>query len=158
MKYYLSFITVVFIANLAFAQDAGIRLKHHNLKDDAVGLHGYDPVSYHQGTPREGASSIRHTHGGVTYYFASTANRDAFVANPVAYEPAYGGWCAWAMLEGDKTDVDPESYKIIDGKLYVYYKGFFGDTRKSWNKKARNTPEQTLVATANDEWADILKK
>ena len=59
--------------------------------------------------------------------------------NPLNYEPQYGGWCAYAMgKDGSKVEVDPETFKIIDGKLYLYYNKFFNNTLKSWNKDETN--------------------
>ena len=36
--------------------------------------------------------------------------------------------------KGSKTEADPESFTVEDGRLYVFYDGFWGDTRKSWRK------------------------
>lgn len=65
-----------------------------------LALSGYDPVAYFPeggGKPAKGAQSISLVHGGVLYRFATEANKAAFESNPARYEPAYGGWCAWAM-------------------------------------------------------------
>ena len=70
----------------------------------------------------------------------------------------FGGWCAWAMLDGDKTKVDPETYKIVDGRLFVYYNGFFGNTLKSWNEKASKEGDMALAAKADKQWSRIVKK
>ena len=51
---------------------------------------------------------------------------------PERYRPAYGGWCAWAMRRGTKTDIDPKSFLIYNNRLLVFYKGIWGDTRKEW--------------------------
>jgi hypothetical protein len=53
------------------------------------------------------------------YAFANEANRDAFVAEPERYLPEYGGFCAMAMTFGKKVDIDPNAWKIVDGRLYV---------------------------------------
>ena len=79
----------------------------------------------------------------------------AFSKTPEKYIPAYGGWCAWAMLEGDKVAVDPLSFKIINGKNHLYYNGFWGDTLEKWNKKATKEDEQDLIKLANKNWASL---
>lgn len=134
------------------------RAQNFNLDKDGFALQGYDPVSYHQAQPQTGKNEFSTTYMGIRYRFASQANLDAFLAQPAVYEPAYGGWCAWAMLEGDKVDVDPESFKLIDGRVYVFYDGFFGDTLKKWNARAQKEPEPSLVKMADDQWSKVSKE
>lgn len=128
-------------------------LSHYNL-EKGVALSGYDPVSYFReggAKPTEGRDSISAAHRGVTYRFANQANRERFLASPERFEPAYGGWCAYAMTGGDKVEVDPESFLIDDGQLLVFYKGFFNDTRKKWEKEG----SKKLRPEANGSWKRI---
>ena len=113
------------------------RMQIFNLSDDGVAIQGYDPVSYFTGDePEEEDSEIRFTHEGVTYYFANEENRAAFKENPGKYEPACGGWCAYAMGEdGSKLKIDPETYKIIDEDLYLFYHTFWSNTLPKWKEK-----------------------
>jgi len=122
---------------------------------EGVAIHGYDPVSYFQEGPKEGRPGLSARHNGVEYHFASQANKETFTANPGQYIPEYGGWCAYAMLEGDKVDVDPQRYKIIDGSLYLFYDGFWGNTLKKWNEKAQNQSDEALVAKADAQWQGL---
>lgn len=88
----------------------------------SLALDGHDPVAYfEEGAPVEGSSDYRHEWNGATWQFASADNRDAFVANPTAYAPQYGGYCAWAVAEGYEAAGDPRYWRIVDGKLYVNY-------------------------------------
>lgn len=123
--------------------------------DGGLAISGYDPTSYFTGTPRKGSSEWELEDAGVVYRFSSAAARMAFESNPERYLPAYGGWCAYAMLEGDKVDVDPESFKIVEDRLYLFYDGFWGDTLKRWNKKLAKTPESELVSQADRQWESI---
>ena len=94
---------------------------------------------------------MSYTFEGVVYYFSSEANRAKFIENPYQYEPQYGGWCAWAMSDGGgRTEANPESFKIIDGKLYVFYDGFFGDTRSLWNAVG---DDEKLIGQADQYWS-----
>ncbi len=69
------------------------------------------------------------------------------------YEPQYGGWCAYAMgNSGEKVEVDPETYKIVDGKLYLFYNKYFTNTLKSWNKD-----EAKLKSKADESWKNFYK-
>src|SRR6202008_3796854 len=102
------------------AQDA-LRQKHFNTKKN-LAMEGYDPVSYFVGKPVEGKPELKITHKGVVYQFANQEDLNKFKASPDKYEPAYGGWCAYAMGEsGEKVKIDPETFKILDGKLYLFY-------------------------------------
>ncbi|MFT3795251.1 YHS domain-containing (seleno)protein [Flavobacterium sp.] len=134
------FMVAVLLINLtAFAQTAAQRKTHFNL-ENKVAIQGYDPVAYFkQNKAVKGKKEMAASYEGVTYYFASTADKDLFVKNPTAYEPQYGGWCAYAMGSyGDKVEINPETFKITDGKLYLFYNKFFNNTLKDWNKDETN--------------------
>ena len=129
--------------------------EHLNQKD-GLGAGGYDLVSYFGGEPARGDDQWSAEYGGVRYRFSSESNRNAFQANPDRFVPAYGGWCAYAMLDKDKVEVDPLSFKIVDDRLFLFYDGFWGDTLKRWNKKLAKTPEGELVEQADRNWQAIL--
>lgn len=120
--------------------------KNLNL-DEGVAIQGYDPVAYFkESKPVKGDKSFSYAYGSATYYFSSAANKAAFVQNPSAYEPQYGGWCAYAMgAKGTKVEVDPETFKIISGKLYLFYNKYFNNTLKSWNKDEPNLKKNADV-------------
>ncbi len=92
------------------------------LAEDGLALSGYDPVAYFTaGEPRAGDPAMHADWGGARWLFESAANRDAFLANPDAYAPQFGGYCAWAVAEGDLAPIDPEAWRIEGGKLYLNY-------------------------------------
>lgn len=146
--------TVLFIAfslSLAYSQQA-LRQKHFNLNKN-LAISGYDPVSYFLGTPRKGSETYSYTYEGITYHFYNSENLKIFKNYPTKYEPQYGGWCAYAMgYSGEKVTVDPETYKIVDGKLYLFYNKFFNNTLTSWNKD-----EKALKTKANANWIKLFK-
>ncbi len=133
---------------VAFAQDASLRKKHFNL-EDGVALAGYDAVAYlNQSKAIKGSRNTALVHEGVAYYFSSPANREEFRKNPSRYEPAYGGWCAYAMgSNGEKVSVDPKTFKIVGGKLNLFYNRFFNNTLTDWNKNEAN-----LKKKADENW------
>ena len=91
-----------------------------NVDKKGLLLRGYDPVAYFTtGAPVKGDPQWTASHQGATLYFASAANRDAFVQAPEKYLPAYGGFCAYGVASGYKVDGDPAVWKIVDGKLYL---------------------------------------
>lgn len=130
------------------------RLKQFNLGDAHIGLQGYDPVAYFtENKAVEGSKSIKTTYQGVTYYFKSKQDLELFNANPSKYEPEYGGWCAYAMgAKGEKVEIDPETFKIVNGKLYLFYNKFFNNTLKTWNKD-----EAGLKRKADNNWKNFYK-
>ena len=133
------------------AQNQSYDLKHYNLKN-SLAIQGYDPVAYFtENKAQEGSSKITAQHSKVTYYFASEANKQLFLKSPNKYEPQYGGYCAYAMASGDKVKIDPETFKIIDGKLYLFYNFRFTNTLKSWNKD-----ESNLLPKAERQWVKII--
>jgi hypothetical protein len=133
-------------------------VKDYNLpRKSTLAIKGYDPVAYFpEGArkPVKGLDSIEHTYKCVTYRFASTDNLERFKKDPARYEPTYGGWCAWAMLNGDKVDVDPRKFIVKDGRLFLFYNGFLNDTRAKWLD--RDHDEQT--AKADEQWKTLTKE
>ncbi|HTB52312.1 MAG TPA: YHS domain-containing (seleno)protein [Ferruginibacter sp.] len=137
-----------------FAQDATtLRKKKFNL-DNGLAIQGYDPVCYFtQNKAVKGSNDFTLSEQGVTYYFSSAANRDAFKVDPAKYEPQYGGWCAYAMgTKGEKVDINPETFKLINGKLYLFYNKWFNNTLTDWNKDEAN-----LKKNADINWPKIYR-
>jgi len=152
----LASLVIVAAPALATAQTSAPRPAEaqYNLSK-GLALSGYDPVAYFEvggGKPREGKKSFAAKHGGVTYRFSSEANRATFLATPERFEPAYGGWCAYAMASGEKVEIDPDRFLIENGKLHVFYDGFFGpNTRKKWLKEGGDT----LSPKASAAWQTL---
>ena len=123
-------------------------LAHYHLPDDGnLALKGYDPVAYFtQNAAAEGSPDITSQYQGITYRFATAENRALFNANPEKYLPTYGGWCATAMADGEKVDIDPESFAVTDGRLFLFYDGLWGDAKKKWNKKPRELEQKADAA------------
>lgn len=91
-----------------------------NADAEGLMLRGYDPVAYFTlGAPTPGSAAITAEHAGATYRFASEEHRELFLANPEAYVPAYGGFCAFGTAMGYKVDADPEAWSIVDDRLFV---------------------------------------
>jgi YHS domain-containing protein len=132
-------------------QNEPLRKKHFNLEGN-LAIEGYDPVAYFlQGKAIKGNKDLTVTQQGVLYYFSSLANKEEFKKNPAKYEPQYGGWCAYAMgAENEKVNVDPKTFKIVDGKLYLFYNRFFNNTLPEWNKDETN-----LKTKADKNWTTI---
>ncbi|WP_333876357.1 YHS domain-containing (seleno)protein [Flavobacterium sp.] len=150
MKNPILILLIALISVTGLAQNS--RATHFNL-ENKVALQGYDPVAYFtQKKAVKGKKEIASTYEGVTYYFSSQANKTAFVKNPSNYEPQYGGWCAFAMGDyGEKVEVNPQTFKIVNGKLFLFYNAYFNNTLKSWNKDEAN-----LNRKADANWEKIF--
>ncbi len=151
MRIIITFLAALLFAGQVWGQTTMVRQQQFNLKK-GVAIEGYDPVSYFHGKPKEGTDKLSYMYNGVTYRFATAQNMATFKSNPAAYEPQYGGWCAYAMgAKGQKVEVDPETYKIVSGKLYLFYNKYFNNTRDSWNKD-----EPHLASQADENWKKIF--
>ncbi|MBL7741855.1 MAG: YHS domain protein [Chitinophagaceae bacterium] len=151
----INFLLMIVLSLLSFSawtQDASIRTKEFNL-DEGVAISGYDPVAYFRSNKAiKGKKGLIVNHRGVYYYFSSEENKEEFKRNPDKYEPEYGGWCAYAMgAKGEKVSIDPGTFKIVNGKLYLFYNSFLNNTLKSWNKD-----EPNLKAKADVNWKKIF--
>lgn len=119
-----------------------------NTDQQGIALHGYDPVAYFTvGTPAKGSVKFSATYDGARYYFANAKNLKTFKANPSAYAPQYGGFCAMGVALHKKLDGDPNVWKIVDGKLYLNVNK---DVSVAWQ---RDIPGN--LAKANEEWPTI---
>jgi YHS domain-containing protein len=112
-------------------------------------IRGYDPVAYFtEGRPLEGKRAFSLKWKGATWYFSSAKHRDMFQANPEKYAPQYGGYCAYAVSQGYTASIDPEAWKIVDGKLYLNYSK---SVKELWEK---DIPGHIKHADRN--WPKIL--
>lgn len=152
--------SIVSLGALAFAGvEKGSEVAAYNLDGQGLALAGYDPVSYFEPSgPVKGKQVLELEYKGAHYCFASAEHRAQFEADPERYLPVCGGWCAWAMLEGDRVEVNPKSYKIYNGKLLLFYDGFWGDTRKQWKEKCATVSEAVLYDRALRNWEKILSE
>lgn len=117
--------------------------------EGGIAIDGSDAVAYFDGNgPVAGDPAITHEYMGATWQFSSEANRDAFAANPEAYAPQYGGYCAYAVSQGYTASTVPEAWSIVDGKLYL---NFSTGVRRRWE---RDIPGH--IAAANANWPSVL--
>ncbi|MFZ3230588.1 MAG: YHS domain-containing (seleno)protein [Pseudobdellovibrio sp.] len=114
-------------------------------------IKGYDPVSYFNSSkPTKGNPEFKTEINGITYLFTNKTNQQLFVSNPKKFSPEYEGWCATAVANGYKYDIDPENYKITNGRLFLFYKGWKGDAKTAWDKA-----EQESIKKADMNWTTV---
>jgi YHS domain-containing protein len=150
----LAVLVLVLVSGISFAQNDAKRISQYNL-ENKVAIQGYDPVGYFtQGKAMGGKKEIVTSYQGVIYQFSSAQNKETFLKNPSKYEPQYGGWCAYAMgSAGEKVEINPETFKILDGKLYLFYNAYFNNTLKSCKKDEAN-----LKVKADNNWKKYINK
>ncbi|MGB3726110.1 MAG: YHS domain-containing (seleno)protein [Glaciecola sp.] len=119
-----------------------------NVDESTLAIKGYDPVAYFTlNTPTLGSSEYSSVYQGATYHFSSAEHLAAFNDNPAKYAPQYGGYCAFGVSKGFKYDTDPESFAVVDDKLYL-----------NLNKKVQSIwakQKDELIIDANGYWVDI---
>ena len=116
-----------------------------------LALKGYDAVAYFaDGRPVRGEKAFRFEWGGANWLFATAAHRDAFAADPSAYAPQFGGYCAWAVSQGYTADIDPAAWKIVGGKLYLNYSS---KIQRQWEEDVAGN-----IGKAEANWPGIRAK
>lgn len=128
--------------------------KNYYVKKGAVAK-GYDVVAYFNNEAKQGSKEISTQYDGVDFYFSSKENLNKFKENPKKYIPQYGGFCAYAMgIKGSKVPINPETFEIRDGKLYLFYNKGKTNTLTLWTREGA----EKLKVKADKNWQKITKK
>lgn len=126
---------------------------------DNVAIGGYDVVAYFTDNKAlKGTKEFNHEYNKVVYYFTNAAHKSAFVKSPNSYLPQYDGYCAWAVAEKkSKFPINPETFTINNGKLYLFFNGPFNgntfNTLELWKKE-----EVNLHTRAEANWTELKEK
>jgi YHS domain-containing protein len=142
------FLTAASAAFLCIPLSAESKADPINHDKQGIAIEGYDPVAYFtDGKPVKGDSKLKQEWAGSTWLFASAEHRDLFAQAPEKYAPQFGGYCAYAVSEGHTATIDPQAWKIVDGKLYLNYSL---SVRENWLK------DQTRrIEVANKNWPTL---
>jgi YHS domain-containing protein len=112
---------------------------------------GYDPVAYFtDGKPVKGSDAFVADWMGAKWKFASQAHLDLFKASPDKYAPQYGGYCAYGVSQDNLVSIEPDKFKVLDGKLYLNYDA---DVQAKWIKDP-----QGYIKTADSKFQALLRK
>jgi len=116
--------------------------------DGAIG--GYDPVAFFTDSAAvKGFNDLTYEWNGATWKFSSAANLEAFKASPERYAPQYGGWCAYGTADGHLSPTQPDTWTIVDNKLYFNYNM---QVKERWME---DRPGYILKADKN--WPELKK-
>ncbi|MFO1069246.1 MAG: YHS domain-containing (seleno)protein [Geminicoccaceae bacterium] len=115
-----------------------------------VAISGYDTVAYFtDGKAMKGSEEFAYDWLGTPWYFASDEHRSLFESDPAKYAPQFGGYCALGVSYGHAAvNVDPEAFRIIDGKLYLNY-----DT--TYVEELDGPGRDEAIARAEAKWPDV---
>ena len=145
-------IVMLFACGVRLARGAESAASEFINKDSAgVALKGYDPISYfRENKPAKGRSELEYEWMGARWFFSTATNRDLFISDPTKYAPQYGGFCAYAVSKGHTADINPNIWKIVDGKLYLNKNWLAG---KLWQGDIPGN-----IAKADKNWPEIVSK
>mgnify|MGYP003917741061 CR=1 FL=1 len=120
-----------------------------NVDKKGFAADGYDVVAYFENNAVEGNKKFQTEFEGVKYKFSSHKNLDLFKTNKKKYAPQYGGWCAYAIgAKNEKVEINPKTFEIREGKLYLFYNSWGINTLKLWNEEG----VEKLKAQADKNW------
>jgi hypothetical protein len=138
----------LFISTVAFSQ------QNANLKKGFI-ANGYDVVEYFNNKAEKGKKKFTTTFKGIKFKFSSAKNVEIFKSNPNKYSPQYGGYCAYAIgKSGEKVSINPKTFEIRDGKLYLFYNSWGTNTLELWN----NEGAKDLQKKADQNWEMLVKE
>lgn len=144
---------IILILFVAFSTSL-VAQKNYYTKKGAVAK-GYDVVAYFDNEAKQGSKTISTEYDGVKFYFSSQENRNTFHKNPTKYVPQYGGFCAYAMgVKGSKVSINPETFEIREGKLYLFYNKGSTNTLDLWTKEGA----EELKTKADKNWKKVTSK
>jgi YHS domain-containing protein len=121
-----------------------------NLDENGCMAQGYDVVSIYNNLEVKGTSSIESLYQGGKYWFSNAENKKTFDANPSKYAPLYGGFCAFAITEGNLRPIQIWTHKVTKGHLVFQHNG---KALKLWNLREHHNYKK-----ANKNWPDNNSK
>lgn len=149
----------VLFAIALFISNAGLFAQNvEPVSKDKIANGGYDLVAYFTDNKAvKGSKEFTQEINGVKYQFASAEHKSLFMKSPEKYLPVCDGYCSWGVAEkGIKVPVNPETFKVIDNKLYLFFNGDFKgspfNTLPEWNKN-----ESTLLTQLPTNWGKLKK-
>jgi len=108
-------------------------------------IEGMDPVSYFtEPEPLMGVADYEFFWKGVSWFFATEANREVFRAAPEAYVPQFGGYGLAGLSRGYLSTGNPRIYYIYNRRLYLFY--------SSGNREAFILQKEAMVNFAFENW------
>ena len=147
----LSLATLAALAAPASLPAAAPPAPEISTKPDRLAAGGYDVTAYFlKGRPAAGSATHQLQYKGATWRFQSADAKARFRANPAAYAPQFGGYCAWAVSQGYIAPGDPTQWKVVDGKLYL---NFNARAKELWE-----ADQAHAIVRGHANWPAVLTK
>lgn len=146
-------IIVAIIVMLAIVPSINAQINPVNEQGLAIG--GYDLVAYFDGEAKPGFAAFSTEFEGATYQFSTKVNLEKFTDSPSQYLPQFEGYCAWGIAtQQSKLPINPETFDIVDGKLYLFFNGPFKgeafNTLVPWHAETTK-----LVSEGQKHWQTV---
>ena len=140
-------LAVVVVSFAKYKHLSPISWNMHNKINQAVfsndAIEGYDPIAYFtEQKAVKGEKSYSYQWKDATWYFSSAENMKMFKGNPEKYAPQFGGYCSFAVSKGFTAKIDPQAWKVIDGKLYLFNDETF---RSKWESEPERNMEKDRI-------------
>ncbi len=145
----LSLCAVFYLVAPSFAQTSRNFLAMY-VTDPLSGsaIEGMDPVSYFtEPEPLMGKSDYEFSWKGVSWFFATEANKEVFRAAPEAYVPQFGGYGLAGLARGYLSNGNPRIYYVYNRRLYLFY--------SAGNREAFLLEKAAMVNFAFDNWLEL---
>ena len=143
-RYSLPSVLIVWLA-LTFLQGTA-----WSAEGEKLAIKGYDPVAYFtKGAAERGKREFSFKWQGREWLFENREHVKLFKAAPTRYAPRYGGFCAAGVSQGFKMEPDPEQWKIVDGKLFLFF------DRASLTDFAKSPKDK--IKLADKHWRQLRK-
>ncbi|MEE9406718.1 MAG: YHS domain-containing (seleno)protein [Polaribacter sp.] len=142
-------ILLLLVSTSVFAQKTNFNLKKGYVAE------GYDVVAYFFNKAIEGNKKFTTEFEGVKFKFSTKENLEIFKKSSKKYVPEYGGYCAYAIgAKAKKVSINPKTFEIRDGKLYLFYNSWGTNTLELWT----NEGAEKLKEAADTNWLKIIKE
>lgn len=117
--------------------------------EEGLAIGGYDTVAFFiEGNAVQGHSDHAVMWKGAVWRFVSADNQYSFEADPRAFAPMFGGYCAYAVSQGYLMSGSPQAWQIVDDSLYLL---FNTEVQEIWRSEMSE-----LIVQASANWPDVL--
>jgi len=118
--------------------------------EGGLAIGGYDTVAFFiNGDAVQGSSDHAVMWKGAVWRFVSEDNQYSFEADPRAFAPMFGGYCAYAVSQGYLMSGSPQAWQIVDDSLYLLYNT---QVQEIWSNEMSE-----LIVQARGNWPDVLR-
>jgi len=118
--------------------------------EEGLAIGGYDTVAFFvDGHAVPGHADHAVMWKGAIWRFVSADNQYSFEADPRAYAPMFGGYCAYAVSQGYLMSGSPQAWQIVDDSLYLLYNS---QVQEIWSSEMSE-----LIMQARGNWPSVLR-